>query len=698
MLVFRHALACCSIVFALATSFAAVSRAQDPRSDQDTVEDDADADATASDAPSTPDVIDVTIRGAAFRPPTSHRDPTAASTVISGQALRSPGRSTAEVLTFAPGVQLSRTGSAADMSTASLRGASSAQTPVLLAGICINEDVAGIADLSLVPLWMIDRIEVYRGNAPEFVDQLGIGGAVLFEPRLPKESGVGAGLGIGSYGDASAWVAGTLRTQPSATLLALRHAQARNNYPYTDDAGTRFDTTDDVRRNRTNSDFSSNDAWAITRHRLGGGSDITVIANAFEREQGVTGLALHPAQHTRLLVRRFLGGITARSPCAQSEFGEAEGPCLLTLTSSAVIAQTRTDDPLREFTLASPRLTVNTTRFTQQGRIHHRVRDVHEVSLFGSLATEHLSVDNTTPDSLHASRITARAAGSTTIAVHPSGSIHAIAGTECHSTQGPSASSSCGTFEPFGRIGAKWNVTSWFTVLANGGRYIRPPTLGELYGTSAMIRGTPTLDPEVGTNVDAGIRLTRQGDTPKDLAGYVEAFAFTRWVDALVAYQRTSFGSVRPFNVGSARIAGVEIACGGVFMNHFANHLAVTLLDPKDTTHNRNLTNDILPFRSRLALSNRLEVFSEPAMPAIRLDRVAFAILAQHRSSRFADPAGLIVIAPHTTLDFEFTGHLLNRRVTAQLAVRNALDHPQFDTIGYPLPTRSFHADVETWF
>jgi iron complex outermembrane receptor protein len=644
------------------------------------------------------EVIDVAVHGARMRPPVSPRDPTAASTVISGHALRSPGRSTAEVLAQAPGVQVARTGSGADLATASVRGATSAQTPVLLAGIPLNDDVAGTADLSVIPLWMIDRVEVYRGHAPGFVGQLGIGGVVLFEPRLPKRSGVGVGQTLGSFGEVATWMAGSVKSDGAATLVALQHARAHNDYPYTDDGGTRFDAGDDERRSRDNADFVANDVWLVSRHDLGVGSDVTVLGNVFDREQGATGLAVIPARHARASVRRALGGLTARTPCARPEHGEVQGPCTLTLSSSAVLARTLIDDPLGELSLPSTRLSTHAVRFTQQGQVQHRIGDAHEVGILGSQAVERLSVDPDGLDDLHAARYTSRLAATTTLGLLPTASLHAIAGAECHTTEGPGTSSTCGVLEPYGRVGASWLAVPWLSVLGNVGRYVRPPTLGELYGTSPTVRGTPTLTSEAGTSVDAGVRVTRQGDTPDDLAGYVEVFAFTRWVTELVAFQRTSFGVVRPFNVGAARVAGLEVASGAVWLDHLANELVVTLLDPRDTTEDRTLANDILPFQSRMVLSNRIEVFSEPALPSVRLDRVALGVRVQHRSSRFADPAGLIVIEPHTTIDLEVGSHFLERSVAARLALRNLLDRPQFDTVGYPLPGRSYHANVEAWF
>ena len=86
-----------------------------------------------------------------------------------------------------PGVAVTESGGYGAPSTAAIRGATAADTPVYLAGIRLNDDVGGTADLSLVPLWLIDRVEIYRGNAPLEADRLGPGGAIFFEPRRPDD-------------------------------------------------------------------------------------------------------------------------------------------------------------------------------------------------------------------------------------------------------------------------------------------------------------------------------------------------------------------------------------------------------------------------------------------------------------------------------------------------------------------------------
>src|SRR6185369_6565468 len=97
--------------------------------------------------------------------------------VVRGEDLKRPGATAADVLTASPGVEPSRGGAGSDFATVSIRGAPSAEVPVYLAGIRLNDDVTGAADLSTIPLFALDRVEVFRGNAPADADRLGIGGA-----------------------------------------------------------------------------------------------------------------------------------------------------------------------------------------------------------------------------------------------------------------------------------------------------------------------------------------------------------------------------------------------------------------------------------------------------------------------------------------------------------------------------------------
>src|SRR5262249_17886142 len=115
---------------------------------------------------------EVEVRGAVIEAPP--REPSVAGSVIREDRLRGPGLEAGAVLRTQPGVAVRETGGYGAPSTASIRGATGAQTPIYLAGVRLNDDVGGTADLSLVPLWLLKQLEIYRSNAPLAGDQLGI--------------------------------------------------------------------------------------------------------------------------------------------------------------------------------------------------------------------------------------------------------------------------------------------------------------------------------------------------------------------------------------------------------------------------------------------------------------------------------------------------------------------------------------------
>ena len=114
---------------------------------------------------------EVVVRAGAVARTAQARDDSVPGSVVAGHRLHAPGAGAAEVLRGLPGLTVIDAGGFGALSTASIRGATSAQTPVYLAGVRLNDDVGGTADLSTVPLWMVDRVEVYRGHAPVQADR-----------------------------------------------------------------------------------------------------------------------------------------------------------------------------------------------------------------------------------------------------------------------------------------------------------------------------------------------------------------------------------------------------------------------------------------------------------------------------------------------------------------------------------------------
>jgi vitamin B12 transporter len=617
----------------------------------------------------------------------SSRDDTAASTLVKKERLDRPGLDAADVLSRVPGVQVARSGSSSELATASIRGATSAQTPIYLAGIRLNDDITGTADLSRVPLFLLDRVEVFRGSAPEQADRLGIGGAVFFEPRLPRRNTFGGGASVGSYGERSVWLGGEVASEDGGALVLVRRDTAKNDYEYVDDAGTVFATGDDRSLRRDNADATSWDAWAISRTKLGRDTYVTTVLNAFRRDQGVTGLGVIPASEARGRVERFLGGINARTPCGKGD------SCSLELTTSAILSLQNTRDPERELALFSTELTSRGRRVEQAAHVVVRPSEQVRLRMGGSFENELLAIDRAEGVGLRARRQVPRIDASVRYLPVEALTLSALVAGECHETDGPTNGDRCGVFAPSGRAGVAVRPLPGLAFLANAGRYVRVPTLGELFGSSAVVLGNPGLSPEKALSFDVGVRASH--GSPKKLGAFVDAFASSRLASDLIAYRRSNFGVIRPYNVSRSRVLALELNAGVEAFGHARLESAATFLDPRDTTEDRRLVNDIIPFQSRMVSTTRFELHADELGV---LDRAALGSTLDYRSSRYADPAGLVVLPESWMLGFDAAAWTWDARFRLAASVENALDRQQIDVVGYPLPGRSYHLSAELWW
>jgi iron complex outermembrane receptor protein len=106
-------------------------------------------------------------------------------------------------------------------------------------------------------------------------------------------------------------------------------------------------------------------------------------------------------------------------------------------------------------------------------------------------------------------------------------------------------------------LGVRYEVIPGLVLRANGGRYARPPSLVELFSSHGAIQSNPDLNPEIGINADAGITYILPRKGPLDFLR-IDAAWFGSWVHDLIVYVQTSQNTVRPQNLDSAEIHGVE--------------------------------------------------------------------------------------------------------------------------------------------
>jgi vitamin B12 transporter len=625
--------------------------------------------------------VTITVQGDARPEGELAREPFVASSRVSRERLAAPGVRVPDVLRSEAGVQIAEAGGLGAPATASIRGATAAQAPVYLGGVRLNDQVGGAADLSTIPLWLVERVDVYRGNAPFEADELGIGGAIFFEPRRPKQNEAAAGATLGSFGTRAGFGYFALGDDTAGVLVGLSGERADNDYRFTDDRGTLFQTADDARRARSNADSRLRDAWLLARARPSGRTRLELTLNNVSREQGVPKLALVPSRSARAKLSRTLAALTARLGLG------ASGRHLLTLRTSLLDGVTELHDPERELGTLTQETELRGRRVEQRAALEVPLTERLTLALAANGNSETLARQ----DGAASSWAKAKAlAGVSRIDWNfwRNAWLFGLVAAQCRNTE--PGGHGCEHFEPTGRVGAGLRGKG-YTLFANLSRYQREPTLGELYGAGVLVRGNAGLRPELGLSADVGARGLLQLGA---VSLHAESSVFVRRASDLVTYVRAAPGYVVPVNVGRARVAGLELGLGARAFEHVELGCNLTLLDPRDTTPGRRLQNDFLPFMSRLVLAPRL-LLTTGELLGRALKRADLSVDLTYLSNRFADAAGLIVIPEQATLGITGAASWLSGVAVTRLRLANVLDAQRFDVVGYPLPGRSVYASLE---
>src|SRR6187402_272450 len=137
----------------------------------------------------------------ATRAPQTLADSIAQTTLFDQQDIAdSNATDVAGLLALAPGAQITRNGGPGSSASLFLRGASSAQSLVLIDGVRVESAGLGAAQLSQLMLDQIDRVEVVNGNVSALYGSNAVGGVVQIftkdggnhPPRFNFETEVGS--------------------------------------------------------------------------------------------------------------------------------------------------------------------------------------------------------------------------------------------------------------------------------------------------------------------------------------------------------------------------------------------------------------------------------------------------------------------------------------------------------------------------
>jgi vitamin B12 transporter len=125
------------------------------------------------------------------------------------------------------------------LATLSFRGASAAQSQVYWNGVPIQNAALGIADVSLLPVSLANRVNVVYGGSSALWGSGNVGGAVMLETDVPDFDEDGSvkhsvSAVAGSFGQYQLGIRSSLSTEKWALGINASGQTAKNDFSYTD--------------------------------------------------------------------------------------------------------------------------------------------------------------------------------------------------------------------------------------------------------------------------------------------------------------------------------------------------------------------------------------------------------------------------------------------------------------------------------
>lgn len=617
-------------------------------------------------------------------------DPTAAATVVTAQDRPRALETTDELLNEVPGAQVRRLGPVGSFSGLSLRGANLEHTTVLLGEVPLGGAEGAAFDLSTLPLSMIDRVEIYRGGAPLALGFGGIGGVLRLVPRDDRRTRAEGSVGTGSFGLYSARANASVNEGDLSVQTVAGFRRAKNDYPYRHDANTHFDPTDDFEARRQNADIEEGWAFGRLRKRVGGGA-IEGFVTGYGRTGGLLGSPRNEPRHARRNLARMIAALSYTH-----EDDLAEGRRVkFRLTGASSFERARFLDLYREVAFSPTATDDRILRTFAQAYGEIELLPFLDLAAIGSLASDRFSPEDDLA-SVDPSRSRRRllALGSELRAhgelLGMRGELRASGRVELADSrlaeirqESLGQETSAHTVAPTLRLAGVLEVVRGLALSSSIATATRIPSLLELFGDRAFVRGRTDLAPERSRTVDVGVVLARNVGPVR---GVFEVRAFTSEIDDLIRYRRTAQDAIVPENIARARMQGIEIGARTDVLQRFALTGNATLLRTRDVSLDR-----MLPLRPQLNAYARPEVLLGPWGV---VDDLVLFVDALHLASNFTDPNNTSVIPRRTVFGLGAAIELAERRLRIEASVRDLFDERPLDLVGFPLPGRSFGIEL----
>jgi iron complex outermembrane receptor protein len=552
--------------------------------------------------------------------------------------------SVADALGAAAGTQLRSLGGLGAYESITVRGAAPGHTAVLVDGVPLARLVAVTTDLGRFSLDAFGEVELYRGAVPIELGGAGVGGAVNLVTRLGRgEHGerFRASLGAGSFGARHLHLhyGDTHRGGALVSATSIGYQAASGDYSFFSDNGTPLNSKDDGYEQRRNNGFSQLDASS----RIGT-QDRSAVGGVrlLWKDQGLPGTAAQPSLEPTIATIDVLADVRA-----DVSAGDVDGRQM----GYILVERQRLRDPDGEIGLGRQdreNLTMSggatSTWRVPWGR--HRLTAGVEAR-----ADRFRDSDETgTREPLHGRREGGAALAGLDLVLDPAATLvvtPAVRFDLVHTRPVPNGVGVSSTDSmpsrwdrvPSPRISARAALTSDIAVKASAGRYVRLPTLVELFGNRGSIVGSPELRPERGPSTDVGVvwaPARALGSVDRIL---VEASAFGTRSRDTIAFVSSGGYVARATNVAASQTYGAELVASGRIARTVAITANYTRLVTEQHAEEISFANKALPRQPAHAIYARID-----AMRSMHGHRTALWLDGSWQSKTYLDQANLMSV------------------------------------------------------
>ena len=621
------------------------------------------------------------------------RAPTTFATVLDTELYADHVKTVSDALAETVGTQVRRFGGLGAFSTVSIRGSSAKQVQIFLDGVPLSRASNETVNLADLPIDSLERIEVYRGEAPAGFGAGAIGGVVNLVTSPPSSTpSTELRAAYGSFDTTKVVASHSRRLRGFDFLAHASYLHSNGDFTFEERSSEPGAPSEPVETVRRNNELDSVDALLKVARDVAPDLRVDITSEAFVKDQGVPGIGRNQSDTASLQELRSLNYATLTR---RNAFGR---PIDLTGRLYGVLQRTEFAD--REGDLFGVRqdVTSDDTALGASVEVRSYASERHQPAAFVEVGRETFSdVDDVRPaESASDQRLLRVSAVFQEQFVPWRDRVRLIPTLRYEHLRD--------TFGPFegqpGRedvprttdrrdlwgpsFGVQIRATDWLWLSGNIGRFERAPNLEELFGNRGFVQGNPRLRSEEGINRDLGLRAV-WCDLPwvDELA--VEYAYFNNDVDDLIVLVQLSQQVFRPENIGSARLRGHELGLHLSFLDTLAVDLNYTRQDAENRSDIPSQSGKQLPGRPRDELYLRAAFDRGPVTLSYELNHIAENFL-DRVNFREVDSRNLHAL-----------GFALRPKDWIRLGVeaRNLTDEQAEDVAGFPLPGRSFFGSVK---